>query len=133
MADDATIQGGPASSGTALSPFKEGGTVTDFPAPPAADKEFAETLLPELTKPTLPPGEVPTCEGYELLDLLGHGGMGVVYRAQHKELKRQVAIKMVLGGQHASAQQLSRFRTEAEAVARLQHPNIVQIYEIGQC
>jgi serine/threonine-protein kinase len=63
---------------------------------------------------------------------LGRGGMGVVYKARHLKFQRLVALKMILGGDHASAQQTERFLTEARAVARLQNPHIVQIYEIGE-
>src|SRR5688500_5381214 len=69
---------------------------------------------------------------YELLDTLGHGGMGVVYLAVQTRLKRIVALKMILSGAHAGPRVRERFRLEADSVARLQHPNIVQIYEVGE-
>jgi predicted Ser/Thr protein kinase len=70
--------------------------------------------------------------GYEILGELGRGGMGVVYRARQTNLNRIVAVKMVLSAGHASAADRERFLAEAEAVARMQHPQIVQIFETGQ-
>jgi serine/threonine protein kinase/tetratricopeptide (TPR) repeat protein len=70
--------------------------------------------------------------GYDILGELGRGGMGVVYKAKQAGLNRLCALKMVLGGGHASADNLARFKIEAEAIAQLHHPNIVQVYEIGE-
>jgi serine/threonine-protein kinase len=74
----------------------------------------------------------PEVPGYEIVGELGRGGMGVVYQARHLQLNRRVALKMILAGAHAGEQDLARFRDETQAVAGMQHPNIVQIFEVGE-
>jgi serine/threonine-protein kinase len=69
---------------------------------------------------------------YELLELIGRGGMGIVYKARQPRLNRLVALKMIQAGPHAGPEQEARFLSEARAVARLQHPNIVQIHDMGE-
>jgi serine/threonine protein kinase len=76
-----------------------------------------------------PPAAIP---GYEILSELGRGGMGAVYKARQVALNRVVALKMILSAWHAGASERQRFRTEAEAIGRLQHPNILQVYDLGE-
>jgi tetratricopeptide (TPR) repeat protein/tRNA A-37 threonylcarbamoyl transferase component Bud32 len=99
---------------------------TQIPRPTVVDSE----------PPRRPAGpraeEPPEVTGYEVLTLLGRGGMGVVYKARQKRLNRFVALKMLRGGVHAGPELRARFHVEAEALASLQHPNIVQIYEVDE-
>jgi len=120
---------------------------SDRPAsPPRARRRLASSTRtdPQRTTPDAGPAaargdlegtaaqDLPWIPGYEVLGELGRGGMGVVYQAQHRALKRTVALKMMLAAGHAGAAERARFRAEAEAVARLQHPNIVLIHEVGE-
>jgi eukaryotic-like serine/threonine-protein kinase len=73
----------------------------------------------------------PNIPGYQILEELGRGGMAVVHKARHTQLRRVVALKMIIAGEHAGPEALERFRVEAEVIARLQHPHIIQIHEIG--
>jgi eukaryotic-like serine/threonine-protein kinase len=78
------------------------------------------------------PAGYPEIPGYEVTGVLGRGGMGIVYRAWQTELKRPVALKMLIAGALASPEAAARFRVEVEAMARLRHPNVVQIHGVGQ-
>jgi serine/threonine-protein kinase len=96
-------------------------------------------LFPDAAAPPAVPNEgvpsataaLPDVRGYAVEGLLGHGGMGVVYKARHLRLNRPVALKMLLAGIHARPQELERFLREAEAAAGLRHPNIVQVHDVG--
>src|SRR5947208_15387511 len=76
--------------------------------------------------------DLPHIPGYEVEAVLGRGGMGAVFRARHLRLNRPVAIKTVLDGGYSGPRERERFQREAEAVAALRHPNVVQIYDVGE-
>jgi serine/threonine protein kinase len=92
--------------------------VSEAARPAAEDHEFPQSLPP-----------YPAIPGYQIQGLMGKGGMGVVYRARQVAVNRTVAIKML---RSAGAEERARFRREAEAVARLQHPGIIQVFEVGE-
>jgi serine/threonine protein kinase/tetratricopeptide (TPR) repeat protein len=118
----------PPSNGLALAATDEPLTTDN---PKATQQVFVDGKLNVENLPQgIPPP--PRIDGYEILGVLGRGGMGVVYKGRDIRLQRIVALKMILSGAHASSQELQRFQTEARAVAKLQHPNIVQIYDINQ-
>src|SRR5262249_4059478 len=97
------------------------------------DGEFG-ALFPEPGKPPeagATPAGLPRVPGHDVQGVLGHGGMGVVYKAWHQRLHRTVAVKMLLAGDYARPQELERFLREAETVAGLRHANIVQLSEQG--
>jgi WD40 repeat protein len=110
-------------------------TATDylerFPQLAPQLEPLLEATLPERPISCPPAGELPVLPGYEVLRELGRGGMGVVYQARHVKLNRMVALKMVRRADLAASRDLVRFLFEAEVAARVQHANVVQIFEVG--
>ena len=113
-----------------------GSTVAPHPHGPAADTTNGATVRVvngRADDPVRPrPAPVwPHVRGYDILSVVGTGGMGVVYQARHRGLNRAVALKLLRGAALDDPEFRERLRAEAEAVARLQHPNIIQVFETG--
>ncbi len=109
------------------------GPATPVPGTGSFDVDFAPTAAfgePTASRPG--PVGIPSVPGFDVFGELGRGGMGVVYKARQVSLNRLVALKMILSGSQAGLAERARFRREAEAVAALHHPNIVQIFQVGE-
>jgi serine/threonine protein kinase len=121
------------------SPCRAGGTARtqpgvpppETPVPDAGAQEPPTTLPTPHPAPAPPPGAPPQIAGYQLLDQLGQGGMGQVYKARHLHMGRTVAVKLIRPDRLTHADAVRRFQREARAAARLAHPNIVTVYDSG--
>jgi tetratricopeptide (TPR) repeat protein len=102
-------------------------------APATQTPAIAPHATPALSPDNSPGVGLPCLPGYVIETRLGQGGMGIVYKARQLTPSRTVALKMIRAGADADTIDLARFRTEPEAIARLSHPNIVAVYEVGTC
>jgi serine/threonine protein kinase len=112
-------------------PHSDGGNETSAGPAPERTPEPSTVPIPEPPGPP-PEPELPKVPGYEIYEKIAEGGMGVVYRGRQVALNRPVALKMIRGPTFAGPQGLARFRVEAQAVARLDHPHVVRIYDFGE-
>src|SRR5208283_1060330 len=109
-------------------------TLAENGSSPRNDKEPPTILYRDAGRQSQQPQELTErlFGKYELLAEIGRGGMGVVFKARQTEPDRTVAVKMIISGTVSSPEEVQRFRTEAEAAGRLQHANIVKVYEVGE-
>jgi tetratricopeptide (TPR) repeat protein/tRNA A-37 threonylcarbamoyl transferase component Bud32 len=127
----------PICAAAAQAPGAASPTITKADTPPPHSPSQTDDLrlgdlLEQMKRPLRPVAPEPVLPGYEIVEELGRGGMGVVYKARQQGLNRLVALKMILTGPYSAPEERRRFQREAEAVARLRHPGIVQIYEVGE-
>lgn len=106
----------------------------DYSPPTAAYTEQSLGVTPQDQRPIAagPDSQAKRVGRYEILSVLGKGGMGIAYKAWDPKLKRVVALKMIKSGDDVSSDELARFRTEAEAIAQVKHSHIVQIFDVGE-
>jgi serine/threonine protein kinase len=116
--------------GASTAPLTDSGTKPAVPAEPATQTRTPEDHAATVDWSTSPPPK-PELPGFEVLELLGRGGMGVVYKARWVALQRIVAVKVLIGGAHASSVVQERFLREARAMAGLDHPHAVRLHSVG--
>ena len=131
----ATVVSGEVAVRTPICPGESEPTVSAFKLFPHSNSNpLLKTQLQNVEQ-TPPPAitdlVLPRVRGYEIVSIIGYGGMGIVYEARHRELNRRVAIKTLRGEALSGPEFRERFRAEAEAIASLQHPNIIQVFEVG--
>src|SRR5258707_12762243 len=113
---------------------QDASTETQDPFATKSEEIVAKGSIPHAGRALSPDSRVlPSVRGYEVLEEVGRGAMGIVFKARQEGLGRFVALKMISYGRFSESVHRTRFLAEGQAIARLHHPNIVQIHEIGEC